>query len=43
VTQPALIPMLHDLTFRDFAIAPDGKLAVIAPGKRNLLLFPLPR
>jgi dipeptidyl aminopeptidase/acylaminoacyl peptidase len=43
VTQPALIPILHDLTFRDFAITPDGKLAVIALGKRNLLVFPLPR
>ncbi len=43
VTQPALIPILHGLTFRDFAITPDGKLAVIAPGKRNLLVFPLPR
>jgi hypothetical protein len=42
VTQPALIPILHGLTFRDFAITPDGKLAVIAPGKRNLLVFPLP-
>jgi len=43
VTQPAFLPILHGLTFRDFAITPDGKLAVIAPGKRNLLLFPLPR
>jgi len=43
VTQPALIPILRDLTFRDFAITPDGKLAVIAVGRRNLLLFPLPR
>jgi dipeptidyl aminopeptidase/acylaminoacyl peptidase len=43
VTQPALIPILHGLTFRDFAITPDGKLAVIAPGKRNLSVFPLPR
>ena len=43
VTQPTFIPILHGLTFRDFAITPDGKLAVIAPGKRNLLVFPLPR
>jgi hypothetical protein len=43
VTQPALAPIFHGLTFRDFAITPDGKLAVIAPGKRNLLVFPLPR
>jgi dipeptidyl aminopeptidase/acylaminoacyl peptidase len=44
VAQPAQIPILHGLTFRDFAITPDGRsLAVIAPGKRNLLVFPLPR
>jgi dipeptidyl aminopeptidase/acylaminoacyl peptidase len=43
VSQPALVPILHGLTFRDCAITPDGKLAVIAPGKRNLLVFPLPR
>lgn len=43
VTQPALAPIAHGLTFRDIAITPDGKLAVIAPGKRNLLVFPLPR
>jgi len=43
VTQPAFTPILHDLMFRDFAITPDGKLAVIAIGKRNLLVFPLPR
>jgi hypothetical protein len=43
VMQPTFIPILHGLTFRDFAITPDGKLAVIAPGKRNLLVFPLPR
>jgi hypothetical protein len=43
VMQPALVPIAHGLTFRDIAITPDGKLAVIAPGKRNLLVFPLPR
>jgi hypothetical protein len=43
VAQPAFVPILHGLTFRDFAITPDGKLAVIAVGKRNLLVFPLPR
>src|SRR6202140_5431830 len=43
VTQPAFTPILHDLMFRDFAITPDGKLAVVAIGKRNLLVFPLPR
>jgi dipeptidyl aminopeptidase/acylaminoacyl peptidase len=43
VIQPAFTPILHDLMFRDFAITHDGKLAVIAIGKRNLLVFPLPR
>jgi WD40-like Beta Propeller Repeat len=44
VTQPVARPILHALTFREFAISPDGKfLGVIAPGKRNLLVFPLPR
>jgi hypothetical protein len=43
VVQPDPIPILHSLTFRDFAISPDGQmLAVIPPGKRNLLLFPVP-
>jgi len=43
VIQPDPIQILHGLTFRDFAISPDGHtLAVIPPGKRNLLLFPLP-
>jgi hypothetical protein len=32
------------LAFRDFAISPDGRfLAVVAPGKRSLLLFPFSR
>lgn len=44
VTQPDLIPVFRGLTYRDFAISPDGRhLAVVAPGKRNLLVFPLPR
>ena len=43
VTQPTPIPILHGLTYRDFAISPDGRfLGVIAPGKRNLLVFALP-
>jgi len=43
VSQPQPIPILHGLGFRDFAISPDGRfLAVIIPGKRNLLVFPLP-
>jgi WD40 repeat protein len=44
ISQPQPIPILHGLTFRDFAISPDGRfLAVVAPGKRNLLVFSLPR
>ncbi|HEV3374774.1 MAG TPA: hypothetical protein VG051_03665 [Candidatus Acidoferrum sp.] len=44
VSQPIPTPILHGLTFRDFAISPDGRfLAVVAPGKRNLLVFPLPQ
>jgi dipeptidyl aminopeptidase/acylaminoacyl peptidase len=44
VSQPIPRFILHGLTFRDFAISPDGRfLAVIAPGKRNLLVFPLPQ
>jgi hypothetical protein len=43
IAQPTPIPVLHGLTFRDFAISPDGKfLGVIAPGKRNLEIFALP-
>jgi len=44
ISQPVPVPILHGLTFRDFAISPDGRfLAVIIPGKRSLLVFPLPR
>src|SRR5277367_4752585 len=44
VLEPTLNPVLHALALRDFAISPDGKyLAVIAPGKRNLQLFPFSR
>jgi len=43
VVQPDPVPILHGLTFRDFVISPDRRtLGVIPPGKRNLLLFPLP-
>jgi WD40 repeat protein len=43
VSQPTPIPVLHGLSFRDFAISPDGRsLAVVITGKRNLLVFPLP-
>jgi hypothetical protein len=44
VSQPVPAPILHGLTFRDFAISPDRRfLAVVIPGKRNLLVFPLPQ
>jgi hypothetical protein len=44
VAQPTPIPLFHGLTFREFAISPDGRsLAVIAPGRRNLAVYPLPR
>jgi hypothetical protein len=37
-----LMPALHGLAFRDFAISPDGKfLAVIQTGRRNLKIFPM--
>ncbi|HEY2819565.1 MAG TPA: hypothetical protein VGJ06_00880 [Candidatus Acidoferrum sp.] len=44
VAQPTPVPILHGLTFREFAISPDGKfLGVIAVGRRNLAVYPLPR
>jgi len=44
VAQPTPVPILRGLTFREFAISPDGKLiGVIAPGRRNLAVYPLPR
>ena len=43
IAEPAFRPILHGVTFREFSISPDGRLlGVIAPGKRNLLIFPLP-
>ena len=43
ISQPQPTSILHGLTFRDFAITPDGRsLAVVITGKRNLLVFPLP-
>lgn len=43
VSQPTPVSVLHGLTFREFSISPDGNfLAVVVPGKRNLLVFPLP-
>jgi dipeptidyl aminopeptidase/acylaminoacyl peptidase len=44
VAQPTPVPIFRGLTFRDFAFSPDGKsIGVIAPGKRNLAVYPLPR
>lgn len=35
-------PALAGLTYRDFALSPDGRfLGVIEPGKRNLLVYPI--
>jgi dipeptidyl aminopeptidase/acylaminoacyl peptidase len=43
VAQPSTTSIFHGLTFRDFAISPDGhSIGVIAIGKRNLSIFPLP-
>jgi dipeptidyl aminopeptidase/acylaminoacyl peptidase len=44
VAQPTPVPIFHGLTFREFAISPDGKfVGVIAVGRRNLAVYPLPR
>jgi dipeptidyl aminopeptidase/acylaminoacyl peptidase len=42
VIQPTPISIFRGLTFRDFAIFPDARIAVIAVGKRNLSVYPLP-
>ena len=43
ILQPTPQPILHDLTFREFSVSPDGRLlGVVLPGKRNLMVFPLP-
>jgi len=43
VTQPTPIPLFRGLTFREFAISPDGRfIGVIAVGRRNLAVYPLP-
>ena len=43
VAQPTPVPVLHGLSFREFSISDDGRLfGVVVPGKRNLLVFPLP-
>ena len=42
VSQPEPVQLFHGLSFREFSISPDGRLlAVVVPGKRNLLMFPL--
>jgi dipeptidyl aminopeptidase/acylaminoacyl peptidase len=42
VAEAELQPALHGLTFRDFELSPDGRfLAVIQPGKRSLLVYPV--
>jgi hypothetical protein len=42
VLQPTPQPILHGISFRDVAISPDGRFfAVVAPGRRNLEVFPL--
>jgi dipeptidyl aminopeptidase/acylaminoacyl peptidase len=44
VAQLTPVPILRGLTFREFAISPDGKfIGVIAVGRRNLQVYPLPR
>jgi hypothetical protein len=44
VAQPEPAPIFRGLTFREFAISPDGKfIGVIAVGRRNLAVYPLPR
>ena len=43
ILTPTPQPIFHGLSFREFAISPDGRfLAVVLPGKRNLEIFPLP-
>jgi hypothetical protein len=43
VIEPQMIPLLHGVSIREFAISPDGRfLGIIPPGKRNLLIFPFP-
>jgi hypothetical protein len=44
VSQPGPSPIFRGISFRQFDISPDGRfLAVTMPGKRNLLVFPLPQ
>lgn len=42
VVQPTPAPLFHNLALREFAISADGRfLALVAPGKHNLLIFQL--
>jgi len=44
ISQPQPTSLFHGVSFREMAISPDGRLlAVVVPGKRNLLFFPLSR
>jgi hypothetical protein len=44
IVQPTPVPLFHNLAFREFAISSDGRfLALVAPGKHNLQVFPLSR
>jgi hypothetical protein len=43
VAEPRPVSILHGLTYREFAISPDGRfLGVVPPGKRNLVIYALP-
>jgi hypothetical protein len=43
ILTPTPQPILRGISIREFNISPDGRfLAVVLPGKRNLVVFPLP-
>lgn len=43
VAEPTPVSILHGLAYRDFALSPDGRLlAVVPPGKHNLVIYSLP-
>jgi len=43
VQEPEMRFLFHGLSIRDFAISPDGHfIAIVAPGKRNLQIYPFP-
>jgi hypothetical protein len=44
ILTPTPQPILRGIAIREFNTSPDGRfLAVVLPGKRNLVVFPLPR